>query len=167
MVGEQLLPSHRVNFSVKHQGVGLPKTVSPTDDFQSGFPDTSLEEAIHETKPILQCRENDPFPDNQDLGFRAAWYRSHALLAPKQAHPKQARAAIPAVIRPGGSSRIEAVRISMPGATHKTKASIPPRTAAISRLFIFSLQKSNKGTDFRQSDLLYSEQIIHSVGIAI
>jgi hypothetical protein len=63
MVGKQLLPSHRVNFSVKHQGAGLPKTVSPTDDFQSGFPDTSLEEAIHETKPILQCRENDRISD--------------------------------------------------------------------------------------------------------
>jgi hypothetical protein len=65
-------------------------------------------------------------------------------LAPKQAHPKQARAAIPAVIRPGGSSRIEAVRISMPGATHKIKASIPPRTAAISRLFIFHSKRQIK-----------------------
>lgn len=131
------------------------RSKSSVFEFQADFPDG------------FNRQRNDPFPDNQDLGFRAAWYRSHALLAPKQAHPKQARAAIPAVIRPGGSSRIEAVRISMPGATHKTKASIPPRTAAISRLFIFSLQNSNKGTDFRQSDLLYSEQIIHSVGIAI
>ena len=61
------MPRRASRKTAKRHDVRKDNIFSTTDDFQSYFPDMSLEEAVYEAELISQCRENDRIPDNAVL----------------------------------------------------------------------------------------------------